>query len=997
MTCPVKDDHLLADLTAEQRAAVTHDTGQLMVLAGAGAGKTRVLCRRLAWLVDNGRSPEELVALTFTAKAAEELRERAEELIRVAHDSLRVGTFHAYAREILRVHGVDHGLTPARELVGEEERKLLLLERLEQLELRAWDLRGDTTGLIDRFIRRIDRCRDELVGPDDFLAWAEEARATSGSRSLQVQREKDVEFARVFVAHDRWLAEEGLEDFGAAIVRALGLLREHPDRLEAVSASARHILIDEFQDTNHAQAELLGLLGARADSVVAVGDDDQGIYRFRGASTKNVVDFRRRFPNAAEIRLEANYRSSQAILDCAAAVVAPVPDRAPKNLVAVGPDARGPWPEFWVAQDVEAQARAVAGRARRLAEEGTPLEQQAVLMRAVRTEARPIVDVLERAGIPHQVRGGTSLFERREVRAGLAWLRALTRLDDVQAHLRLAADAPEVPWVEAAQAVSEAGGEAAVTRALRDVAEVHGDEELPALLDELGRLAQQLDPIGLVRAVLDIGGLRAAAIAAGGAEGAARLAGLAALEKLTRDICHRRPGIDSAGLVDVLQGLADAGYRGEAGAPAEASGLQVMTVHQAKGLEFDVVYVVGLTAAGWPGSDRSTPDIPDQLLPEALPRGREAHQAEARRLAYVAMTRARHTLVLSYPERAPSGAPNRPSPYYDEARAVAGDPDVRRVGRSAAVRLLEAVGEARARHEAASAAAARAIARGEAATSEQAAVSEAAKALATARGEALAGAKEAPSPLPESDRPRSVHGVTLSPTDIEQYRTCPLAYRYARIDRIPTPPSADRAIGVAAHTALEAHYRPGGSGGDGAALVQRFEQELPATARAGVDAARAQQALERAREWLPKYHDRFIKAQLKPVAVERAFTLPIGSHRVRGRIDRVDEHPAGGTQLVDYKTGRPPLESQRGGDNLVLRLYLAGARDAWGIYARGATLEYVFDGRATPVNPDTQEVEEALTEAGRIADGIARGDFEPKPGWACRSCDFAGLCPAQER
>jgi DNA helicase-2/ATP-dependent DNA helicase PcrA len=423
----------------------------------------------------------------------------------------------------------------------------------------------------------------------------------------------------------------------------------------------------------------------------------------------------------------------------------------------------------------------------------------------------------------------------------------------------------------------------------------------------------------------------------------------------------------------------------------------VMTVHQAKGLEFDVVYVVGLTAAGWPGSDRSTPDIPDQLLPEALPRGREAHQAEARRLAYVAMTRARHTLVLSYPERAPSGAPNRPSPYYDEARAVAGDPDVRRVGRSAAVRLLEAVGEARARHEAASAAAARAIARGEAATSEQAAVSEAAKALATARGEALAGAKEAPPPLPESDRPRSVHGVTLSPTDIEQYRTCPLAYRYARIDRIPTPPSADRAIGVAAHTALEAHYRPGGSGGDGATLVRRFEQELPATARAGVDAARAQQALERAREWLPKYHDRFIKAQLKPVAVERAFTLPIGSHRVRGRIDRVDEHPAGGTQLVDYKTGRPPMESQRGGDNLVLRLYLAGARDAWGIYARGATLEYVFDGRATPVNPDTQEVEEALTEAGRIADGIARGDFEPKPGWACRSCDFAGLCPAQER
>ncbi len=997
MSCPVKDDHLLADLTAEQRAAVTHERGQLLVIAGAGAGKTRVLCRRLAWLVDQGTPPAELVALTFTAKAAEELRERAEELIQVAHESLRVSTFHAYARELLRVQGIEQGLAPARELVGEEERKLLLLERLDQLDLRAWDLRGDLTGLIDRFVRRIDRCRDELVGPDEFLAWAEEAKATSDSRSQQVQREKDVEFARVFVAHDRWLAEEGLEDFGAAIVRALELLREHPDRLEAASAAARHILIDEFQDTNHAQAELLGLLGARADSIVAVGDDDQGIYRFRGASTKNVVDFRRRFPNAGEIRLEANYRSSQAILDCAAAVVAPVPDRAPKNLVAVGPDAAGPWPEFWVAQDVEAQARAVAGRARRLAEAGTPLEQQAVLMRAVRTESRPIVDVLERAGIPHQVRGGTSLFERREVRAALAWLRALTRLDDAQAHLRLAADAPEVPWVEAAQAVSEASAGGGATRALRDVAQAHGDETLPELLDELGRAAQQLDPVGLVRAVLDVGGLRAAAVAAGGAEGAARLAGLAAFEKLSRDICHRRPGIDAAGLVDVLQGLADAGFRGEAGSPAEATGLQVMTVHQAKGLEFDAVYVVGLTAASWPGSDRGTPDIPDQLLPEALPRGREAHQAEARRLAYVAMTRARHTLIMSYPERAPSGAPNRPSAYYDEARTVAGDPEVRRVGRSAAVSLLEAVGEARARHEAASAAAARAIAGGDEAGAEQAAVAEAAQALAVARGAALAGAKEAPPALPEPAPARGVHGVTLSPTDIELYRTCPLAYRYSRIDRIPAPPSADRAIGVAAHSALEAHYRPGGTGGDGAALVGRFEQRLPAAARAGVDAARAQQALERAREWLPKYHDRVVRTQVRPVAVERAFTLPIGSHRVRGRIDRVDEHPAGGIQLVDYKTGKPPAESQREADNLVLRLYLAGARDAWGIYARGATLEYVFDGRTTPVNPDTQEVEEALTESGRIADGIARGDFEPTPGWACRSCDFAGMCPAQER
>jgi DNA helicase II / ATP-dependent DNA helicase PcrA len=428
-----------SDLTPEQRAAVTHPGGPAMVLAGAGAGKTRVLCRRLAWLVGEGAAPDEILALTFTREAAVELRARAEELLGASHETLRVTTFHAYAQELTRVHGVERGLLPATSVARSEDRMLMLLARLDELDLRLHDLRGDRARLVEDLVARIDACRDQLVSASAYRAWAETAVAGAGSASALHRARRELEIARVHETHDRWLEEEGREDFGLSIVRALDLLRAHPDRLEAARAGARHVLVDEFQDTNHAQAELLYLVAGGAESLVVVGDDDQGIYRFRGASAKNIVDFRARFPGAAELRLERNHRSTQSILDAATAVVEPIADRAPKRSVA-RPGAAGPPPRFWSAPDPEGQARAVVERVVALAGEGVPLEEQAVLMRAVRLEARPVVEALERAGVPHQVRGGIGLFERREVRSAVAWLRAACDPAAVQEHLRIGAD-----------------------------------------------------------------------------------------------------------------------------------------------------------------------------------------------------------------------------------------------------------------------------------------------------------------------------------------------------------------------------------------------------------------------------------------------------------------------------------------------------------------------------------------------------------------------------
>ena len=983
---------LIEDLTPQQAEAVTHAGGPLLVLAGAGAGKTRVLCNRLAWLVNEGADPGEILALTFSAKAAAELRERAEAMIPGSHETLRVTTFHSYALDLVRTLGTDRDLAPVLQPVGTEERVLVLLDRLADLELtdRDHDLRTNPVQVVRGFVDRIDRCRDERVDPLRYGSWAQASLDGARSSRDAADARREVEFARVFRLHDEWLADLGMEDFGRQITRAIDLVAAHPDLLDIARSRARHVLVDEFQDTNHAQAELLYLVSQRSDSLVVVGDDDQGIYRFRGASAKNMADFRIRFPDAPVVRLELNHRSTQSILDAAHAVVEPIMAREPKVLTALA-GAEGPAPGFWVAPDPAGQARAVAAEILRLADEGTPYEEMAVLMKAVRTEGRSIVAELEQAGIPHQVHGGTDLFDRREVRLALAWMRAVTDPTDSIAHLRVAADpALGLPRAPAAQVVSEAAAAGThITGPLADLAEGPAARDL---LQELGRTAAVAAPLDLVRDVLDRTGIRVRALALGGAEGAARLADLASLERLAREIVESAPGIDAAGMVRRLDGLAGVGFRASGGAP-DRLGVQVMTIHQSKGLEFDAVWVLGLVHFNFPGRDRARTDIPDALLPEALPRGKDAHVAEQRRLAYVAMTRARRHLYLSTDRAGDNGMGQRPSAFLEASRAALGDPPYLEVGAAPDRAVLDAVASARARLEDAVNRAAEAGAVGDAdAPSLVDDAAEAARALVAARAEVLAGpvATDAPAPEPRVPRP----GLQLSPTDIARYMACPLAYRFASVDRVPPRWDPNRAIGNSIHAALEACFREGVPDDGADKVIARFAVEMKRRGAAGT--AVGMQAMERVREHVPKYLDRVRKSGVRPVGVERAFSLKVGPHVIHGRIDRIDSHPQGGHQLVDYKSGRAPFRETDSG-RLVLVTYIEGARDAWGIEPRGAVLEYVLDGEMRNVHPDGQERAEAMEMVRDVADAISAGEFEPTPGWACRTCDFNMICPAQDR
>src|SRR5215208_1716355 len=358
----------LDGLNRSQRGAVTHPGGPLLVIAGAGTGKTRTITARFAWLVEQGAAPDEVLALTFSSPAAAEMRERLEALIESPYEDLHVSTFHAFCSRLLADEALEVGIDPFFSPVTPADRLALLLERLEELSIRHHEIRGNPAPLLASFVSRIDRLKDEMVSCADYRAYAERLVDAAGDDddAARANAARELEFAGLYADHDRLLAERGALDFGDLIVRAFRMLHEKPHVRERLSRRFRHVLVDEYQDTNFAQGMLLRLLVEEHQNVTVVGDDDQAIYRFCGASQKNLLDFQREFPDAEVIRLERNHRSGRRILTAARAVVEPCHDRIGKELRG----ASGGRVRFWRCRSDRAQAQAVAAEAERLIADG---------------------------------------------------------------------------------------------------------------------------------------------------------------------------------------------------------------------------------------------------------------------------------------------------------------------------------------------------------------------------------------------------------------------------------------------------------------------------------------------------------------------------------------------------------------------------------------------------------------------------------------------------
>ena len=645
----VDPDTFLEGLNPQQRAAVVHEGSPLLIIAGAGSGKTRVLTQRIAYLLAaRGVQPGQVLAITFTNKAAAEMRERVESLVGGRARSMWVMTFHSACVRILRRESTKLGLKSSFSIydAADSQRLMTMVVRDLNLDPKRYQPRS--------FSNAVSNLKNELIDEETYARQVAEA----GSHHERM-------IAEAYAAYQRRLRQANALDFDDLIMTTVNLLQAFPDVAEHYRRRFRHVLVDEYQDTNHAQYQLVReIVGGGAKTaatqpdpyavppaeLVVVGDADQSIYAFRGASIRNIVEFEQDYPDARTILLEQNYRSTQTILRAANAVIAKNPDRRDKNLWSDQGD--GAAIVGYVADNEHDEASFIARRIDTLGDEHGVRPADVAVFYRTNAQSRAVEEVFVRVGIPYKVVGGTRFYERKEVKDALAYLKVIANPTDAvnlrrilnvprrgigeraEACVAQLADRERIPFVAALGRAADAPG-----IATRSVASI---EAFTRLLEDLRVVYEGGSGVaGLLEATLEQSGYLAELRASPDPQDETRVENLGELIAVAREFDEQRlEAGEPTSLDDFLEQVslvADADEVPDAPAPAGAGAggggvVTLMTLHTAKGLEFPVVFLTGMEDGTFP-HQRSLGD-PKELQ-------------EERRLAYVGITRARERLHVS--------------------------------------------------------------------------------------------------------------------------------------------------------------------------------------------------------------------------------------------------------------------------------------------------------------------------------------------------------------
>ena len=1018
--------------------AVTYMGGPLLVLGTAGSGKTSLVRARFRWLVERGARPERIAVVTPTPARADALRARLEGDLDEGYDELFVVTPVELAGLILG--GAGAGADVAGTTLGAGDRLAMLVERIDDLSLQQHDFGGNANALLGSFVRRIDRCKAELIDAEQYAAWAA-SLDPAGPEAGQAGLER--EFAEVYRAHERMLGAAGARDDGDLVRDALRLASER-------SGAARrfeHVLVDDVQELDLAPASLVRAVAG--DRLTAAGDPGAALRRFRAAGEAAIGCFEASGPHV--VRLERSWRCPETVLRAARAVL---PGLRCESAAAAGGEV-----EFWRCANERAQAQSVAADVERLiAREGVPPGAVAILVPAISRDGQAVAVALEERAVSYRLVGEAVFFQRAEIRDVLAWLRLLADPSDAPAVVRALARPPiELRSVDIARCT-----QIARRRKLDMVAALAAATESPQVPPEAReriRVFLKLYRAGVgaidttrpdlyVHRLIDRLGLRRQQLFAAQADVVARLRALARFGELAAAYVRRAPLATPREFARSIAAVADFGLREQEEPELSGAGVvQVLTLEAAAALELDHVYVLGQHA----GVLASEPEpIPDSLLHEQLPADDEQGRRRALRQAlYVALTRARTRAVLCYPAASDRGASLLPSGLVEAARSELAaswedrqeelfgpaetlhstyrllrdellEGTMRAGGRlaelrfdtdldvaHAVVRYLELLKLAAliARPEGQSTAEAlhdvnsRIL---QAVTAEQREIFTS-SALddylldverdARRRAQAIAARDE---PSLQAFLPLRGEGVVLSASDIDTYRTCPLKYKFARVFRIPQEPTIHQRFGIVVHQVLERFHTEDGGPGKLPGLLGLLDA---AWRRGGFgDSEEERQLRGKAAAALTRYYERSQDSEAEPVWFERQFTFKLGPHLLRGRVDRVDRLPGGEYELIDYKTGRPKSAAQLA-DDVQLSLYAVGAREAWSLDSSQQAYYYLLDDQKVTVPADDGDRSEWIrTVAVEVAEGILSQGFEPTPSFAaCSICDYRLVCPAAER
>ena len=977
-----RPNDLFEHLNPEQREAVKHGEGPLLVVAGAGTGKTRVITERIRFLLESRPELEgrNILGLTFGEKAAGEMKHRVIRDVGERGRDVRLSTFHAFC-----LHEVLLQVNPGLRVLETADHWILLRRNMARLGLKRFQRLAEPGQFLTDFVQFFSRCQDELVTPDDYEVWVRRLRESHERKRAQLEEgvraaqeeelAKQEEVAQAYRASDALLRERGLVTFGGQLLGAVRELGTNRELLALLRERFRYILVDEFQDTNIAQLELLWLLAGGHRNLVAVGDDDQAIYRFRGASFGSFTIFLKRFAGvqasaddaARHMRmLTQNYRSTKRVLLLASQVIAQnekSPLLPPKRLsthkwegekvriVEFGSPAEE---AYWVAEEIE-----------RLHREGESWKSQAVLYR-MHAHRDLLVEELLARGIPFVIRH-LSILGNRLVRDLLAYLRLLANPSDTVACVRVLAapgwNLQAADLVRLAERASKGRG-----MALWDVLE-SSQEELAFSRD--GRKAAEL--------VHFINDLRAKAKYVSASDILNELAGaldlgvaareedrkfVTRLQEFVREWEGKSEEKTLATLVEYLDYYEEAGGQIELKEEAEADAVQFMTVHAAKGLEFDHVFVIRLVHGSFPVRQRKPVlEFPEELMKEERPQG-AFHIQEERRLFYVALTRARERLTLTTVLNKRS----KPSPFLED---ILMDSQLTQ----AHVQQLAP----RVKREP------RVVVQAQKAPQE----------LFTADPETLRVYSRI-AEWAENFHPRAVEPLQLSASAIDTYASCPQKYLFRSVWSLRTGPQAAMTFGSVLHSTIRqfiGELRKGRRlSWEEVERIYRREWSSAGFEDAYQEEAYRQEGLEELRA----FHERVLEEPAEVIAQEKYFELPMENNVViTGRIDQINRHGAEGAEIVDYKTGKPKVERDAQ-KSLQLSLYALAAREQLDQNPTRLVFYNLKSNEAVAATRDAKQLDEARQKVQEVAADIRAGEFPAQPGFLCRYCEYESICPAYE-
>lgn len=966
----------------EQQKAIRYNLGPLLIIAGAGTGKTFSIVEKIKYLIQKKLAkPEEILALTFTEKAAFEMEERVDKMLPYGYFQMWISTFHSFADQVLKEEIIHIGLSPNYQLLTQAETIIFIRNNLFLFNLKYFRPLSNPHKFLEGLLQHFTRLKDEDISPEEYLKWIE----NRGSRIED--RKKQLELAHAYKKFQDLKIKENVMDFSNLIFFLLKLFRQRKNILRKYQQKFKYVLIDEFQDTNIAQYVLIKLLcpPKQNPKLTVVGDDSQAIYKFRGASVSNILTFMKDYPSAKQITLKKNYRSNQEILDAAYRLIKNNdPDTleaklgiskkliAVKNSISIINNQSSI--NFYLADKVEEEADFVAKEILKL-KKNYNYSHLAVLVRA-NNHADPFIRSFWRYGIPYQFLGPAMLFKQPEVKDLIAYLYFVSDLEDSVSLYRVLSmnifnlDKKDISLLlSLAKKLNLPFFQAIETYLSFYFSELYQKEfaiykpYLPFLREEtrqklflfykmvkrhLKLLRTETAGQILYYFLEDSGYL--SQLVAYKTEKEERIS--LNISKFFSKLKDYETQHEDASVMTIVDYIKMSMELGESPVAAETDAISydavnVLTIHSAKGLEFPVVFLVNLTKGRFPTYERREPiPVPDELVKEILPSG-DYHIEEERRLFYVGMTRAMDKVYFS--------ASNF---YYEGKRERKLSPFV-----------SEALGEN----------------------------------FVTQQQEIKKTEKNQLSIFDFKKQEEKIVKqknkiINFSFSQLETFLTCPLQYKYHYVLKIPTTLSSATSFGKTIHKTLQIFYREylHNKKIQFSKMMEIYSQNwIPI----GYSSSRFQQRMKKEGEnMLKNFYEISHKSTIVVIDLEKFFKLKIADDfLITGKIDRVDLKENGNIEIIDYKTGKKPDEKELK-NSLQLSIYALAAMSG-GLYNKKInqiilTFYYLQSVEKVSVKRTEDEVNRVKNQIKQIVKEIRISDFFPNVGPWCDFCQFRMICEA---